>query len=480
MNKIKNFKSAAWAEKPSNKDKKIKKLSQKTIELGQASVIHGLGKIFKSESWLIRILWTVCFLSAVGACSYALFSIISKFLKHDVTTKIEMVTEQKTIFPTISICNVNPLVTEEAQQLVLSKYKQNGNFSFENDPEFIENIKWANKLALLHAFDDTNYTDENKKKLGFRLEDILLDCIYNENACHSQDFSWFYDINFGNCYKFNSGYDSSGDVVPLLESKKAGAKNGLRLIFLFGESSNNYSDILNDGLRIMVHNSTAKTPLLQGVDVGLSKFTNIAVQRVFNYKSSYPYSSCIDLTSYDSYYYKLLTKNNLTYQQTDCFDLCLQHEIIKKCDCYDLNYAELRKVKSCVDKEEIKCAFKVYNEFFDRGINEDCLKMCPLECERVSYQLTLSSSNFPSFSSYLIYKNITNLSYEVVRENSLAVNIYYQDLGYTRISETPTMIIQDLLSQIGGTLGLFIGFSLLSLIELLELMLELMFIFLIQ
>jgi hypothetical protein len=266
-------------------------------------------------------------------------------------------------------------------------------------------------------------------------------------------------------------------VVPLLESKKAGAKNGLRLIFLFGESTNNYSDILNDGLRIMVHNSTAKTPLLQGIDVGLSKFTNIAVQRVFNYQSSYPYSSCIDLASYDSIYYKLLTKKYATYQQPDCFDLCLQHEIIEECGCYDLNYAQLRKVKACVDKEEIKCAFKVYNEFFDKGINEDCLKMCPLECESVGYQLTLSSSNFPTFSSYFIYKNLTKSSYEVVRENSLAVNIYYQDLGYTRITETPTMIVQDLLSQIGGMLGLFIGFSLLSLIELLELMLEMMFIF---
>ena len=86
MNKIDDAKSIKTV-------KKSKKLAQKTIELGQASVIHGLGKIFKTESRLIRILWIFCFLSAVGTCSIALFSNIRKYIQYDVTSKIEIINE---------------------------------------------------------------------------------------------------------------------------------------------------------------------------------------------------------------------------------------------------------------------------------------------------------------------------------------------------------------------------------------------------
>ncbi len=54
-----------------------------------------------------------------------------------------------------------------------------------------------------------------------------------------------------------------------------------------------------------------------------------------------------------------------------------------------------------------------------------------------------------------------------------AVNIYYSSLKYTYISESPQMSVLSLLSSLGDSLGMFLGFSVFSLLELFELLFEL-------
>ena len=68
------------------------------------------------------------------------------------------------------------------------------------------------------------------------------------------------------------------------------------------------------------------------------------------------------------------------------------------------------------------------------------------------------------------------LTLEDIRKNYYYLNIYYSDLKYTNISEKPMSSIFDIVSNIGGILGLFIGISFLSFAELLELLMEILFI----
>lgn len=50
--------------------------------------------------------------------------------------------------------------------------------------------------------------------------------------------------------------------------------------------------------------------------------------------------------------------------------------------------------------------------------------------------------------------------------------IYYKDLKYSKVTQIPKTQFPDLVAQIGGTLGLFIGFRLLSFIDILQFFLE--------
>ena len=81
---------------------------------------------------------------------------------------------------------------------------------------------------------------------------------------------------------------------------------------------------------------------------------------------------------------------------------------------------------------------------------------------------------------YLIQKYDPNstLSEQDIQDSFMYANIYFENLVYTMIEESASQTIVSLISNIGGTLGLFMGISLLSLIELLEIITEVFLIYL--
>ena len=56
------------------------------------------------------------------------------------------------------------------------------------------------------------------------------------------------------------------------------------------------------------------------------------------------------------------------------------------------------------------------------------------------------------------------------------VYVYYESLNYAESSETPQMNVGQLLASIGGNLGLFLGVSVFSLCEIVEVLIEIYFI----
>ena len=70
----------------------------------------------------------------------------------------------------------------------------------------------------------------------------------------------------------------------------------------------------------------------------------------------------------------------------------------------------------------------------------------------------------------------SSINFDEITKNSLALNIYFNDLEYTQIEETEKNDIVDLVANVGGTVGVFIGISILSFAELLEFFIEICFI----
>lgn len=58
---------------------------------------------------------------------------------------------------------------------------------------------------------------------------------------------------------------------------------------------------------------------------------------------------------------------------------------------------------------------------------------------------------------------------EDYKQNVLAVRIYFNDLSYTSVIETEKINFIDLAANYGGQLGLFLGVSIMTFVEIIEL-----------
>ena len=156
----------------------------------------------------------------------------------------------------------------------------------------------------------------------------------------------------------------------------------------------------------------------------------------------------------------------------DCLDLHFQSNIIEKCSCYNTGIYGLNYSKPCLTSDDYVCITFV-NSQRDK-LNQNCTQ-CPLECNSVKYELSTSFGEYPGkeYANNLVKNTVlntilSNYSYEELKEKILAVNFYYSELRYTEITQTEQTSIMDLVCGIGGLLGLFVGASLLSLVELIE------------
>ncbi len=126
----------------------------------------------------------------------------------------------------------------------------------------------------------------------------------------------------------------------------------------------------------------------------------------------------------------------------------------------------------------IKCVEESFNELIE---NDLCSDYCPLECDSIKYEITpylrlinafngnITNSLFQFSDTFKTYENVTKTFY--------SISVYYEDLKYTLISQEPKIELFGLISNIGGTFSLFLGFSFVTLLELFRVIFEIVYVF---
>ena len=244
-------------------------------------------------------------------------------------------------------------------------------------------------------------------------------------------------------------------------------------------SQNKYPTYHSTGLRIFVHNNSFLSSSADEVLVETGKHTSITIKKIFTHKTPAPHSECQDLTHYRSDLYDYIKENHVEYRQKDCFELCLQKLIIDNCTCF---YTWLpvygASLFPCFNATQFKCLAIKFNESIAE-IESLCSAQCPLECDYVSYELGMSSLSFPSkqFFDSLKY-NANEFNLQNYSQTHLGLDIYFPIKQYTEIRETPKTTFVDLVSNIGGALGVFLGLSIFSFVEILEIILQIIYLLL--
>jgi len=250
----------------------------------------------------------------------------------------------------------------------------------------------------------------------------------------------------------------------------------------------------NDGFYVFIHNNTERFIDRQAVEVAKGLSTNLMISRDWDRKLSSPYNDCLQdlasLVSIDPILYKLLIYGNYSYTRNYCIDLCKDVEVLNQCNCTqgfvlpDRMQCSDNVFKIPVNDFGENCIEKVNNNFYKKEFKK-CLPLCPRECEAFTYEVSLSFSEYPSDSYLEVILNkplllskfpVDKQNKENIKKSVIAINVFYRDLHYTEVSQLPKSAIADILASLGGNLGLFMGVSLLTLIEGIQVFLGLFYI----
>ncbi|XP_077861953.1 degenerin unc-8-like, partial [Saccoglossus kowalevskii] len=300
--------------------------------------------------------------------------------------------------------------------------------------------------------------------LGHQLNDFVLDCTFDDVECDMEkDFRTFYDDRYGNCYQYN--YKEPDDPDQLL-STKTGVKYGLKLT-LFTEQEEYISVYGRDsGARVVIHPPyMTAMPWSEGITIEPGKITSIGIKETRVYRQPAPYGTCVTTTHYETDYGKY-------YKASACEESCIQDRMMEYCRCVD---TMLRNASRCMllNRTQDTCRQLMYYALQQNILGCECQEAC----KELYYETSISQSLWPS-NTYLKHllkqihaenpKTLNINDLESVRQNLIRIELYFDELNFEAITEKPEISEEVLLSSIGGSLGLFCGFSFLTIVEFIQ------------
>ncbi|XP_070539351.1 uncharacterized protein [Ptychodera flava] len=299
-------------------------------------------------------------------------------------------------------------------------------------------------------------------KLGHQSRDFILKCSYHGTRCDASDFFTSQDEKYGNCFTFNH----KGDRFV----KTPGAKDGL-LLTLFTEQEE-YTAVYgkDSGVRVIIAPADlAPLPQLNGFTIKPGSVTSIAIRENQLTRMYPPWGNCTyggteDLFKVEGFQNK--------YSVLACENACVLNALEQYCGCTDSIHRNGR-VCRLLDEDEDRCKNLIY--YFSRNNMLPC--DCRQPCRERQFSLTMSQSLWPS-DVYLrhLLQSVHNENPKTrnindalsARSNFVKLEIYLERLSYEVTSEYKAYTWEDLLSDIGGTLGLYIGLSVITVCEFIK------------
>ena len=452
--------------------------------------VNAVSNILRSTSIVIKLVWLFFLVAAAGICAFLIVGSIREYLHYPVTTTVRVYSEQKSIFPTVSICQLNPLSTDYVVSLLQEA---------KIDPWLLMRRSQIEATFYIQTYLQKNknisFSDEQKQKLS-DFDQRLISCSFDSQPCNASDFQWIWDPYYGSCHRFNS--DASKHVWLTQKAPKL-------TVQLYSGMPNYISQHIllpgSKGFVIFIQNHTdypfnVFAPQLQASSgFGL----NIHLTRTFHSQFNewpYKYSECRvgndnellggKSAVRDPYLYELVVQTNYRYTREACTTACLQNYVMDMCNCSygSLNFAP-PQYPVCLSETEYTCANTAICKFIlpSFPFNDKCLASCPLECNRQTFEKSYFYYNYPTYwdffrNRYLnpallaAYSNQTDFTLDLFN-NLVEFSVNYDSLSYTKIEEKATMTFEDLFGALGGHLHLFLGMSLISFVELVDLFVKL-------
>uniref|UniRef100_A0A8C4S7R1 Uncharacterized protein n=1 Tax=Erpetoichthys calabaricus TaxID=27687 RepID=A0A8C4S7R1_ERPCA len=417
-----------------------KPLREITVNFLQSTKLHGIRYMYlRQKSCKGRTFWILAFLASVCLLCTWSSNRIHYLMSFPFHTRIHMMWANVINFPAVTFCNNNMV---RFHKLTKSDLYFAGhwlaNFSRFLPPKVPENM-----MNFYY-------------RLGHQIEDMLVECKFQGDPCGPADFTPVY-TRYGKCYTFNANKNSSRIT------KQSGMGNGLEIMLDIQQDE--YLPIwketnetsLEAGIKVQIHSQDEPPYIHQlgfGVSPGFQTFVSCQEQRLTYLPQ--PWGKCRPTT-------ERMIPGYDTYSISACRLKCEKEEVLSRCQCRMVHMPGNETI--CSPNFYIECADDALAAF-QKNSTDPCT--CETPCNLTRYGKELSMVKIPSRGSVHYLSKKYNKSEEHIRENFLVLDVFFEALNYETIEQKRAYDVAGLLGDIGGQMGLFIGASLLTILEILD------------
>ncbi|RUS78580.1 hypothetical protein EGW08_013648 [Elysia chlorotica] len=256
------------------------------------------------------------------------------------------------------------------------------------------------------------------------------------------------------CFQFN-GQLAGGKMVT-----RAGFTGGLHVVFTINIPGHTNSVNSDSGFKLILHedprqmHSSAATVLLAPGfihHVSLQKHTYSFLPLPFK---AFGEKHCQDPPQF------LALLSNESYSVDGCVFRRIEQETSRICDC---------DLANCTVDQHLTCYGPTMQRLYSEpGLTEEALG-CPRPCRMDDFPAQVSLSHFPSESDEVPVRALDPyLGASDVRKSYVGLRLNFKDM-IVRVSEhVPEQDTKTLFGAIGGHMGLFLGSSILTLVEVVD------------
>ncbi|KAL7556927.1 hypothetical protein ACA910_006171 [Epithemia clementina (nom. ined.)] len=386
-------------------------------EWAQTSTMHGVRFIAASDIWKRwkRGLWFLLVIGAGALMVWQIETLIQQYLDYDVITETETINPPSLPFPEVTVCSTN-LFSQQA----LDKYDITDPAN-ETELWLVANANiilrtWFNNVEILESNSTTTTT-------GWRPR------ITDKGICYSfqTDQEVFRPGVFGGGLEFYVNLNQD-DFRPQTE---------LAGIVVFVQQP---GTPIHDQLPFAV------------MAPGKEAVATLDVTE-WNRERQAPWARCFSAAP--------------NYTQPLCHSQCLHEKMRHDCGCRSYGGDKDPDLRYCQPNErppDALCAQNISEN--QKEVFETFCNHCSLPpCSQTTYRMVTSELDFSQVLYSKLLENM-NLTETELLQNFMVVRLNYGSIQMDRLSETKAMTQQQLIGNIGGSMGLYLGISALSMFEI--------------
>ena len=439
----------------------LKEPNREVAESVESLSIHGLPKLIAASSFSRRLGWFTCCVAVFSFFVYFTADIITMYRSNAIYLSTEMVTKTTMKLPAFTFCNTNHFD---------SYIKDSNAPKLQKMPQNCSQEEFANEKSKRY------FKGACRTFMGMSKHHSILANL-SKYIRFPEMFSFV--PSYWPCFTMNR----NATLVQL----EPPAHHGITMLLFFNESD--YSDLgypqypnwhlldVRHGIFIDIHDPAEHLHQLQGITLPTGYHTHIALRRTNTIRQAAPFkSNCYN--DEEQSYTKVIQGKHLV---SNCFYSCLMLAMYNACGNIPIRLRAFMPEDKYPPTQNISESFiECAKEATRNKTVENC--GCRMPCKQITYETKVTQNPWPQswqtdylrpILSEMIDTPEEEIDLAMLKKYLILVSIYYDDFTETVITEKEFYELSKVISDFGGQMGMFMGASFLSLIEIICLLLSL-------